>query len=376
MKNLISLLFILTFFLNSFVSAQFTSTTSDGRNNSKSAQAEQAEARIQQVTSDSGRYFKQGLLNLQDNRRRQSRDDFDKSIEVFLMSGIDLTSKDNAKSRDCYNQLIETVYRMEFPNDKQVPQIRALSATCGWTIENDLADKVAKLVLTAPIQQTPTKNNSLIASVVSNQSNDATTGFTEQKLELSPLDDLSKLELTTEEMIQNNSVKSNIYTPQTNSKSNNSIRIVKAVSGDTVKKVAERYGANPIDVANLNGMTSIYAALSAGREIKIPVRLPDTTLSKKSYAIVPINKDIGVKPKQFSNGKVEAVMNYFNENINDPFSMRFVRWSDIVQKSYKGKSYWSVQVKFRAKNSFGAYILTEMVFYIEKNKVVETQRIY
>jgi LysM repeat protein len=192
---------ILTFVLNSFVSAQVTSVTSDGRNNTKPAQAEQAEARIQQITSDSGRYFKQGLLNLQDNRRPQARDDFDKAVEVFLISGINLTSSNNAKARDCYNQLIETVYRMEFPNQAQVPQIRSLSATCGWNVENDLADKVAKLVLTTPAMPTAPTNNSLLASVVPNtsQSNDATSGFTEQKFEPSPLDELSKLELTTEE---------------------------------------------------------------------------------------------------------------------------------------------------------------------------------
>jgi membrane-bound lytic murein transglycosylase D len=188
---------ILVFVLNSFVSAQVTSVTSDGSNNSKPVQAEQAEARVTQVTSDSGRYFKQGLLNLQDNRRPQARDDFDKSVEVFLMSGINLTSNNNAKARDCYNQLIETVYRMEYPTQAQIPQIRSLSATCGWTIDNDLADKVAKLVLSVPVQQTT--NNSTIASVVQNQSNESMSGFTEQKFEPSPLDDLAKLELTTEE---------------------------------------------------------------------------------------------------------------------------------------------------------------------------------
>jgi len=192
---------ILTFVLNAFVSAQVTSTTSDGRNNPKPAQAEQAEARIQQITSDSGRYFKQGLLNLQDNRRPQAREDFDKSVEVFLMSGINLTSNNNAKARDCYNQLIETVYRMEFPTDKQIPQIRSLSATCGWSIDNDLADKVAKLVLTPQTVQTPQTNNSLLATVVPNntQTVDPTNGFTEQKFEPSPLDDLAKLELNQEE---------------------------------------------------------------------------------------------------------------------------------------------------------------------------------
>ncbi len=198
---------ILTFILNSFVSAQVTSSVSDGRNNTKPVQAEQAEARILQVTTDSGRYFKQGLLNLQDNRRPQARDDFDKSVEVFLMSGINLTSNNNAKARDCYNQLIETVYRMEFPNDKQTPQIRSLSATCSWNIDNDLADKIAKLVLTVLPGEQPT-NNSMIASVVpnnSNQSNEMTQGFTDQTFEASPLDDLAKLELTSDE--------SNVETP-------------------------------------------------------------------------------------------------------------------------------------------------------------------
>jgi LysM repeat protein len=200
---------ILIFVFNSFVSAQVTSSVSDGRNNTKPVQAEQAEARILQVTTDSGRYFKQGLLNLQDNRRPQARDDFDKSVEIFLMSGINLTSNNNAKARDCYNQLIETVYRMEFPSDKQTPQIRSLSATCTWNIENDLADKVAKIVLTAPITEQPTNMNSLITAVVpnnQNQSNEVTQGFTDQKFEASPLDDLAKLELTTDE--------ANIETPE------------------------------------------------------------------------------------------------------------------------------------------------------------------
>jgi LysM repeat protein len=196
----------LTFLFNSFVSAQITSSVSDGRNNTKPVQAEQAEARILQVTTDSGRYFKQGLLNLQDNRRPQAREDFDRSVEVFLMSGINLTSNNNAKARDCYNQLIETVYRMEFPNDKQTPQIRALSATCTWNIDNKLADDIAKLVLTVPTNETPTNNNSLVTAAIPNQSNEVTQGFADQKFEASPLDDLAKLELTQQE--------TNIETPQ------------------------------------------------------------------------------------------------------------------------------------------------------------------
>jgi LysM repeat protein len=50
------------------------------------------------------------------------------------------------------------------------------------------------------------------------------------------------------------------------------VRIVKAVSGDTVATIAQRYGADAVEVANFNGMSSVNAALQAGREVKIPVR--------------------------------------------------------------------------------------------------------
>ena len=43
------------------VAAQVTSTTSGGRNGEKPDQVRSAEKRIDQITKDSGRYFKQGL---------------------------------------------------------------------------------------------------------------------------------------------------------------------------------------------------------------------------------------------------------------------------------------------------------------------------
>lgn len=205
---------ILTLVLNTFVAAQVTSTTSDGRNNPVPSEVQNAEAAIARILTESGNAFREGLTALQDNRRPQAREKFDRSVEAFLISGINLNSNNNAKARDCYNQLIETVYRMEFPNQAQIPQIRSLSATCSWNIDNDTADKVAKLVLTAPQTQQTTTNNSLIASVVqnTNQSSESLTGFTDQKFEPSPLDDLSKLELTTEEQdVENNPVAQQQY---------------------------------------------------------------------------------------------------------------------------------------------------------------------
>lgn len=193
---------ILTFLFSSFVSAQTPETR-------------RAEEQINALTVKAGSLFKQGLTNLEANRRPQAREDFDKSVEVFLLSGINLSSNNNAKARDCYNQLIETVYRMEFPNDKQPPQIRPLSATCGWDIKNEQADTVAKLVLTAPrsdVQNNSTALATSAASTVSSPRTEPTAGFTEQKFEPSPLDELAKLELTPEEQqVENNPVAAQQY---------------------------------------------------------------------------------------------------------------------------------------------------------------------
>jgi len=186
--------------LNSLAFAQITSSSASGRNNSKPDQVADAEARIRQITDDAGKSFKEGLLSLQDNRRSVAAEKFNKAVEVFLISGINLTSKDNSRARDCYNQLIETVYRIEFPTDAQIPQIRGLSATCSWNIDNKLADDIATLVRPSLNKQNSATGNIITASAVNGiPSDEPQIGFNEQKFESSPLDELAKLELTEEE---------------------------------------------------------------------------------------------------------------------------------------------------------------------------------
>lgn len=200
----------ITFFLfSTFIQAQITSTVSSGRTNSTTEEARQAEARVRQITDEAGRYFKQGLFHLQDNRRPEARGEFDKSVEAFLISGYDVQR--NQTLRECYSQLIETIYRMEFPSNQQ-PQIRSLSATCSWNIDNKLADEIAKSVQPAPTKTT--NENAMLSSVVGGKpaTDEVTMGFTEQKFEVSPLDELAKLELTTEELdVENNPVAQQQY---------------------------------------------------------------------------------------------------------------------------------------------------------------------
>lgn len=154
----------------------------------------EAEAQVSAVTERAGKLFKEGLFNLKDNRRQQAGERFNKSVEEFLYSTVSVQSNQNL--RDCYNQLVETIYRIEFPANAQQPQIRTLSSVCGWNIDNQMADEIAKLVLTN--QNAQTGNNPLIAST-DNKTSEVQLGFNEQKFESSPLDELAKLELTQEE---------------------------------------------------------------------------------------------------------------------------------------------------------------------------------
>ncbi len=204
-----SLTAILFFISNTVVFGQVTDSVSSGRTDATTPQIEQIDARFNQITNDAGKFFKQGLFNMQDNRRSQAGEDFNKSVEVFLMSGVNVSR--NPKLQNCYSQLIETVYRMEFPSNSQQPNIRSLSATCGWAIDNDLADKVAKLVLTVPVA---TNNNTALITPVggANQTDSMQIGFNEQRFEASPLDELAKLELTPDEQqIENNPVAQQQY---------------------------------------------------------------------------------------------------------------------------------------------------------------------
>jgi membrane-bound lytic murein transglycosylase D len=159
-----------------------------------------AEEQIKILLDRAGGEFRAGLMALQDNRRSTAREKFDKAVEVFLMSGINLNSNSNAKARECYNQLIETIYRIEFPNEKDQPLIRSLSATCGWNIDNKLADDIARLVLTAPNNSTPGGNTTATVNSSDQSNENLLQGFTEQRFEPSNLDELSKLELTPEEL--------------------------------------------------------------------------------------------------------------------------------------------------------------------------------
>jgi len=49
------------------------------------------------------------------------------------------------------------------------------------------------------------------------------------------------------------------------------VKIVKAKSGETVRKLAERVGASAVEVAKMNGLY-VNSRLNEGREIRVPAK--------------------------------------------------------------------------------------------------------
>jgi len=63
-------------------------------------------------------------------------------------------------------------------------------------------------------------------------------------------------------------------------------------------------------------------------------------------------------------GSVAQVKSWLNNNLKDPGSLEFIEWSP-VQKNQDGG--FLVRVKYRAKNSFGGYVIENKVFFLSSD---------
>ncbi|MFN2498622.1 MAG: transglycosylase SLT domain-containing protein [Pyrinomonadaceae bacterium] len=129
-------------------------------------EVEKSDAQVGEVISRAEDHFRKGKLNLEDNKREQARDEFDKAVDSILESGLDVRA--SQRLQVFYLELVEKIYREE------VPLGRA-------PVQPNVSELVAQ-------------NNSGIQKAEPPQ-----IGFREQKFEPSPLDELSKLVLTPEE---------------------------------------------------------------------------------------------------------------------------------------------------------------------------------
>jgi len=140
-------------------------------------EVQKADPRIDRVIERANDHFRKGKLNLEDNKRYEARDEFDKAVDEVLTSGLDVRA--NQRLQTFYLELVERIYREEVPMIQTAPQ--QVNAT--------------------PVvaQSAPTANAEKVEVAQAQEPKTVQIGFRQQGFETSPLDPLSKLILTEDE---------------------------------------------------------------------------------------------------------------------------------------------------------------------------------
>jgi len=139
-------------------------------------EVQRSDPRVDQIIERANDHFRRGKLNLEDNKREQARDEFDKAVDEILISGMDIRA--NQRLQTFYLQLVERIYREEVPLVQPAPQ----------------AQQNATPVVAQGAPNPTTENE-----VARTQPKQLAIGFRVQGFDPSPLDPLSKLILTEEE---------------------------------------------------------------------------------------------------------------------------------------------------------------------------------
>jgi membrane-bound lytic murein transglycosylase D len=84
------------------------------------------EGRVDQIIDRANDHFRKGKLNLEDNKREQARDEFDKAVDEILMSGMDVRSSERLQR--FYLELVEKIYREEVPLNQLAPNAKPVVA--------------------------------------------------------------------------------------------------------------------------------------------------------------------------------------------------------------------------------------------------------
>ncbi len=95
-------------------------------------------------------------------------------------------------------------------------------------------------------------------------------------------------------------------------------------------------------------------------------------LAKEQAKYDAIITKIGPKPENSGwDGSVRPAKKWLESNLKDPDSLKDEEWYQVRLVELNGNHYWHTAVKYRAKNSFGAYILGAHEFYIQNGYVVK-----
>jgi membrane-bound lytic murein transglycosylase D len=140
-------------------------------------EVQKAEPRVEQVIDRANDHFRKGKLNLEDNKREQARDEFDKAVDEILMSGLDVRASQRLQT--FYLELVERIYREEVPILQNVQPQQNATTVVAQTAPDSKVETVDVAKAQEPKQ--------------------VQVGFLQQGFDPSPLDPLSKLILNEQE---------------------------------------------------------------------------------------------------------------------------------------------------------------------------------
>jgi LysM repeat protein len=351
---------------------------------------------VEQVIQRANDHFRKGKLNLEDNKPSHARDEFDKAVDAILMSGLDIRA--NPQLQAFYLELVERIYREEVP----------LKAGRSGLVQNPTQpasnDPLSKLILTED-----EKSVSQVGSASDTTKVRARKGDTIAKI-------AAARNLSVEVVVRLNGIGANtelqpgqeikvpLSTPSPPATLTDeylkSTREYKAslekllVLYQTSERKAEerlaeaktRFAEKIIQQADLIAAErAVLEAKAKVEGVRQQIATADKQLNdalnaqrKQKEAAVRMRQsaDIlrGPKPAQLPNGTVPLVLKWFQESLHDPYSARYVSWSKLEKYYWASAPCWVVSVRIRAKNAFGAYVLSDNTFYIRQNRIIHYQR--
>jgi hypothetical protein len=310
---------------------------------------------VSQVIARAESYFREGKQLLQSNQRAKAREHFDKAIDAIIESGFDVRA--SVRLQTYYLNLVERIYREEVP------------------LQPPIAGNASSAMVAQNAQQGPSAKTQI--------------GLREQRFDPSPLDELSKPILKpSSETISRSPAKSNPSLSALRSEFLTSTKEHKASLEKLLvlyENSVRRAEANLEQAKTLhakgtilkNQLDDAVVRLADERAKVVNTRRQIAEANNQIAQIIRARNDqaslAGPRPSQLASGQVPAVVHYLNDNLNDPYSMKLLKWSKVRLIQRYDQPFWYVTLRLRAKNGFGAYILREVGFYLRSNRVVFTE---
>jgi len=148
------------------------------------------------------------------------------------------------------------------------------------------------------------------------------------------------------------------------------------IDGARAKMATELKSIADKHIAAAEEALKTWSVTKAQEEIKIATNLMPShesleSLKKKLAEADKLITEIGPKPENSAwDGAVEPVVKFLVKNLKDPDSVKYESWSNVILADLDGGKCWAVRCTYRAKNSFGGYVLSNQLFYIMNGVVV------